>query len=59
MVPVEDVLIVAGLHVPFIELLEVAGSDGGVDPWHSGPICVNVGVVAAFTTIFIVATAAH
>ena len=29
-VPVDDVLIVAGLHVPVILLLEVVGSDGAV-----------------------------
>ena len=59
MLPAEDVLIVTGLHVPLIPLFDAAGSDGGVDPWHSGPICVNVGVVEAFTTIIIVAVVPH
>ena len=43
-VPVADVFIVEGLHVPVILLLDVAGSDGGADPWHNGPISVKVGV---------------
>jgi hypothetical protein len=30
-VPIADVFIVAGLHVPVILLFDVAGSDGGVE----------------------------
>ena len=59
MVPVEDVLIDAGLHAPLMALFDVAGNDGGVDPWHTGPIWVNVGVTIEFTWIFIVAVVAH
>ncbi len=57
--PLAVVLIVAGLHVPVILLLDVAGNAGAVDPWHSGPICVNVGVICVVITISIVAVAAH
>ena len=54
-----DVLMVGGLHVPVILLFDVPGSDGAVDPWHSGPICVNVGVIELLITISIVAAVAH
>ena len=37
-VPMLDVLIVAGLHEPVIPLLEVVGNAGAVAFWHSGPI---------------------
>ena len=53
------VLIVAGLHVPVILLLDVAGSEGAVEFWHSGTIGVNVGVIELVITISIVAVAAH
>jgi hypothetical protein len=39
------VLIIAGLQVPVMALLEVFGREGAVEFWHSGPICVNVGVI--------------
>ena len=58
-VPLADVLIVAGLHVPVIPLLEVVGKAGGVLFWHNGPIGVNVGVSCAFTVILIDAGVAH
>ena len=54
-----DVLMVEGLHVPVILLVDVVGSVGAVDPWHSGPICVNVGVIELLITIFIVTVVAH
>ena len=38
MVPVADVLMVAGFHVPVIPLLDVDGNVGAVVFWHSGPI---------------------
>ena len=58
-VPVADVLIVAGLHVPAILLFEVDGNDGGVAFWHSGPICVKVGVTLPLMVMSIVAVVAH
>ena len=57
--PLADVLMVEGLHVPVILLVDVDGSVGAVDPWHSGPICVNVGVIELLITILIVAVVAH
>ena len=58
-VPFAVVLIVDGLQVPFILLLDVAGSDGAVLFWHSGPMAVNAGVICAVITISIVTTTAH
>ena len=37
-VPSVEVLMVAGLQVPVMPLLEVAGNAGAVAFWHSGPI---------------------
>ena len=53
-VPVTDVLIVDGFHVPLIPLLDDDGNVGAVLFWQSGPICVNVGVSWAVITMFIV-----
>ena len=50
---------VAGLHVPVIPLLDVVGNTGAVLFWHSGPICVNVGVTCVLTVTLSVAVAAH
>ena len=58
-VPTVEVLIKAGLHVPEMPLFEVRGNAGGVEFWHNGPICVNVGVMLFDITIAIVAVAAH
>ena len=43
-VPTTVVLIIDGLQVPAIPSFESRGSSGAVDPWHKGPIWVNVGV---------------
>ena len=59
MVPAVVVIIVAGLHVPVMPLLDSVGNAGEVEFWHSGPICVNVGVTSVVITISIVAGAAH
>jgi hypothetical protein len=55
------VLIVAGLHVPVIAgaFVEFAGSEGGTELRHSGPIWSNVGVILEVTRIFMVAVTAH
>jgi hypothetical protein len=60
-VPAEEVLIVAGFQVPVIAgvLVELFGSEGGVEFRQSGPICANVGTIAVVTTIFIVTVVAH
>ena len=57
--PAADVLIVAGLHVPAIPLFEIDGNASAVLFWHSGPICVNVGMVCAFTVMLSVVEVAH
>ena len=38
-------LTVAGLHVPFMPLLDVPGSTGAVEPLHIGAGVVKVGTV--------------
>jgi hypothetical protein len=58
-VPLAEVFITAGLHVPVIPLLEVAGNAGAVLFWHSGPICVNVGIVCEPIVTSIVTLVAH
>jgi hypothetical protein len=59
LVPIAVVLIVAGLHAPANPLPDIVGSAGAVLFWQRGPICVNVGVTCAVTTISIVVVAAH
>ena len=54
-VPVVAVLIVDGAHVPVTPLLDVGGSVGAVEFWHSGPTWVNVGVTLPLMVIAIVA----
>ena len=58
-VPVADVFIVAGLHVPVMLLFDVVGNTGAVAFWHSGPGCVNVGVTVPLMVISIVAVVAQ
>ena len=56
LVPRSDVLIVAGFQVPVIagELTETAGSTGGVEFRHKGPIGLNEGFVAGTTDTVVV-----
>ena len=49
----------AGLHVPGMPLPDVAGNAGAALFWQSGPICVNVGTVCAFTVMISDALIAH
>ena len=56
---VATVLITAGFHVPVIPLFEVPGNAGAVEFWHSGPICVNIGVICELIVMLIVAALAH
>ena len=58
-VPVALVLIVAGLHVPVIPLLDVAGREGAALFWHNGPICVNAGTTCVLMVTLSVAVVAH
>jgi hypothetical protein len=50
---------VAGLHVPVIPFVDVAGSAGAVLFWHNGPIAVNVGVICGSMVMLSVAVVAH
>ena len=54
-----DVLMVAGLHVPVMPLLDVAGNAGAVLFWQSGPIVLNVGVSCGSTVMINVPVVAH
>jgi len=58
-IPVPDVFIVAGLHVPLMLLFDVVGSTGTVAFWHNDTICVKVGVTAVRIVMSIVAVVAH
>ena len=44
-VPVADVLITAGFHVPEIPLLDIAGKTGATEFTQSGPMSVNIGLI--------------
>jgi hypothetical protein len=46
-VPAVNVLIVAGVQVPVMPLIEVAGKTGTALFWHKGPIALNSGSVGA------------
>ena len=58
-VPIADVLIVAGFHVPVIPLTDVVDSAGAVLFWQSGPICVKTGAASGVTVIVKVVVVAH
>ena len=58
-VPITDVFITAGFHVPVMPLLEVVGNAGAVAFWQSVPIALNVGVICVVITISIVVTLPH
>jgi hypothetical protein len=52
-------LTIAGFQVPVIELLDVVGKTGRVEPEHIGAISVKVGVIVGFTVTLIVVPIAH
>ena len=52
-------LTVAGLQVPVILFVDVAGSVGAVVPEQIGSIASNVGVMLGLTVMFKVAVVAH
>ena len=58
-VPATVVLIDDGFHVPVMPSSDTPGKDGGSEFWHSGPICVKVGVTCGVIVIFIEDTIAH
>ena len=51
-VPITDVLIVAGLQFPEILLRDVVGNAVATAFWQNGPIVVNVGVVPELIVSF-------
>jgi hypothetical protein len=58
-VPVADVLMAAGLHIPVMPLLDVAGNAGAAAFTQRGPMAVNTGVICTSIVIFNVAVVAH
>jgi hypothetical protein len=50
---------IAGLQVPVMPLLDVAGNTGAVAFTQSGPMIVNTGVICASMMIFNVVVLAH
>ena len=52
-------MLTAGLHVPGIPLIEMAGRTGAADPLQMVAGVVKVGTVCAFTVTVIVAVVAH
>ena len=58
-VPITDVLITAGDHVPVMPSTDVPGNNVGTAFWQKGPIAANVGVTGAVMVISIVVTAPH
>ena len=58
-VPVTAELIVAGFQVPVIPLVDIDASNGAVEFWQSGPICVKIGVTTGLTTTVKVVVVAH
>ena len=58
-VPPVVLLTVAGLHVPLIPLVELAGNVGAVVPLQKAGIVAKVGVVGVVTVVVKVAVVAH
>ena len=58
-VPIVDVLIVEGSHVPVILLFDVTGSAGAIEFLQNGPIWLKVGVIPGVMVISIVVVVAH
>ena len=58
-VPVIDVLMIAGIHEPLMPFVEVAGRAGALLFWQSGPIGVNAGMISGSMVIFMVTGVAH
>ena len=52
-------LTVAGLHVPVMPLVELAGKTGAAEPEHIGAIASKVGTMTGLTVTFNVAPVAH
>ena len=60
-VPLADVFIVDGLHVPGIGVafVELPGNTGAAEFWQSGPIALKVGVICGVIVISNVFVVAH
>ena len=58
-IPATVVFIDDGFHVPVMPSNDTPGKAGGIEFWHSGPICVKVGVICVVMVIFIVVTIPH
>ena len=58
-VPVTEVLIVVGSHVPVIPLSDTVDKAGAAAFWHNAPMGLNVGVVLKLTVMVSVAVEAH
>ena len=58
-VPATVVLINDGFQFPVMPSSDIPGKDGGSEFWHSGPICVKVGVTCRVMVISIVVTVQH
>ena len=57
--PVLEVLIVAGVHVPVMPLFDVPDSTGGVENWQMVPMVLNTGSTAGFIAMVIDVLLAH
>ena len=57
--PVAEVLITAGLHVPVILFVDVVGNTGAVTCWHCAGIAAKVGVTWLVIVTLSVAVVAH
>ena len=58
-VPTTDVLIVAGLQLPLMPLLDIAGNTGAAELRQSEPNGLKVGVIIGLTVTSIVVDVAH
>ena len=58
-VPIVEVLMVAGDHVPVTPLVEVPGRAGAVLLRQNGPMGLKVGVISGFTVTSMVTGKAH
>jgi hypothetical protein len=57
--PIVDVLIVAGLHVPVMPSNDVVGKAAATDPWQKGPIGLNVTATSGMIVILSFFSSAH
>jgi hypothetical protein len=58
-VPDAVLLIIAGVHVPLIPFVDMAGSGGATEPLQIGAMAANVGIVPLVTVTVSVVVFAH